>query len=122
MGEIATSDRQITLFCNPDTLKAKKTRAYALAEGLPILEVDIVKTPPTGTQIAELAAMLNMEIHELIIAEHPSLHSSGALPYDLSEEDWITMIRSNPEILKQPIAIRGKTAILVDTPSDIIRI
>ena len=33
----------------------KKKLAYARAGGLPILQVDLLKTPLTGTQIAELA-------------------------------------------------------------------
>ena len=121
MGEIATSERQITIYCNRNTEKAKKTLAYAQAQGVPVLAIDVTKTPLTGTQIAELAEMLGFAIHELIEPQSPGF--SQELPgYDLSEEDWITMIRKNPEILKQPIAIRGHKAILVKSPSDIIRI
>jgi arsenate reductase len=32
------------------------------------------------------------------------------------------MIQHNPEIMKQPIALRGDITILVETPSDIIKI
>jgi len=55
MGEIATSDRQITWFYSSKSSRAKQTLAYAKAEGLPIREVDILKTKLIGTQIAELA-------------------------------------------------------------------
>jgi arsenate reductase-like glutaredoxin family protein len=43
MGEIATSDRQITIFYNSDSDSAKQTLAYAKAEGLPIQKIDILK-------------------------------------------------------------------------------
>jgi arsenate reductase len=42
--------------------------------------------------------------------------------FELSSNDWIKMIQHNPEIMKQPIAIRGDITILVETPSDIIKI
>lgn len=121
MGEIATSERQITLFYSSSSSRAKQTLAYAKAEGLPILEIDILKTPLTGTQIAELADRLGIAIKDLVNQEHPS-YTAKFGHHDLSSEDWIKMIRHNPDIIKQPIALRGNRTILVETPTDIIRI
>ena len=121
MGEIATSERQITLFYSSKSSRAKQALAYAKAEGLPIHEIDILKTPITGTQIAELADRLKIEIKDLVNQEHSSYKSHFA-PHELSSEDWIKMIKNNPEIMKQPIALRGEKTILVETPSDIIKI
>lgn len=121
MGQIATSERMITLFYSSASSRAKQTLAYAKAEGLPIEEVDLLKTPLTGTQIAELAGRLGIEIHDLVNQQHPS-YSKLFGPQEFSEEDWITVIRKNPEIMKQPIALRGDITILVETPSDIIKI
>ena len=121
MGEIATSERQITLLYNSKSSRAKQTLAYAKAEGLPIQEVDILKTPLTGTLIAELADRLGIEVKDLVNQNHPAYTSKFELS-DLSSEDWIKMIKHNPEIMKQPIALRGNMTILVETPSDIIKI
>lgn len=121
MGEIATSDRQITLYYHSKSNRAKQTLAYAKAEGLPIYEVDILKTPLTGTHIAELADRLGIEIKQLVNQEHPAYRSKFEY-HEFSSEDWIKMIRHNPEIMKQPIALRGKLTILVETPTDIIKI
>jgi len=121
MGEIATSNRQITLFYSSKSRRAKQTLAYAKSEGVAIQEIDILKTPITGTQIAELAGRLNIEIKDLVNQEHPS-YKSHFEHHDLSENDWIKMIRHNPEIMKQPIALRGDVTILVETPTDIIKI
>ncbi|MEW7289931.1 arsenate reductase family protein [Aquimarina sp. 2304DJ70-9] len=121
MGEIATSDRQITLFYSSKSVRAKQTLAYAKAEGWPIQEIDILKTPLTGTQIAELAGRLNLEIKDLVNQDHPA-YKSHFEPHDFSSNDWIKMIQHNPEIMKQPIALRGDITILVETPTDIIKI
>lgn len=121
MGEIATSDRQITLFYSSKSNRAKKTLAYAKAEGLPILDIDILKTPLTGTQIAELADKLDLEIKDLVNQEHPA-YMSHFEQHNFSSEDWIKMIQHHPEIMKQPIALRGNRTILVETPTDIIKI
>ena len=121
MGEIATSERQITLFYSSKSTRAKQTLAYAKAEGWPILEIDILKVPLTGTQIAELADRLHLEIKDLVNQEHPS-YKSHFEPHEFSPDDWIKMIKHNPEIMKQPIALRGDITILIETPTDIIKI
>ena len=121
MGEIATSDRQITLYYSSNSIRAKQTLAYAKAEGVAIQEIDILKTPFTGMQIVELADRLGIEIKDFVNQEHP-LYSSKFEPHELSSKDWIKMIIHNPEIMKQPIALRGNKTILVETPTDIIKI
>lgn len=121
MGEIATSKRQITLYYNPESVIAEKTLAFARAEGVAILDIDIMKTPLTGTQLAELSSRLNMEIKDLVDQEHDSYKSKFEV-HDFSTEDWIKMIRSNPEIMKQPIALRGDNTVLVLTPTDILKV
>ncbi|MFT5753581.1 MAG: arsenate reductase [Flavobacterium sp.] len=121
MGEIATSFRQITLFYSSKSVIAKQTLAYAKAEGLPVQEIDILKTHLTGTQIAEIADRLQIEIKDLVNQDHPS-YTSSFIHHDFSNDDWIKMIRHNPEIMKQPIALRGDITILIETPTDIIKI
>ncbi|WP_299336418.1 hypothetical protein [uncultured Psychroserpens sp.] len=121
MGEIATSKRQITLFYSSNSVRAKQTLAYAKAEGLPVQEIDILKTKLTGTQIVELANRLNIKVEDFINQEHPE-YTRQFEHHDFSENDWIKMIRNHPEIMKQPIALRGDIAILVETPTDIIKI
>lgn len=121
MGEIAKSERQITLYYSSKSVRAKQTLAYAKAEGFPIREVDIMKTPLTGTQLCELAERLGVELKDLVNQDHPSFSRKFG-ETDLSTNDWIKLIQHHPDILKQPIAIRGDLTILVETPTDIIKI
>ena len=121
MGEIATSNRQITLFYSSESIRAKQTLAYAQAEGLKIEEIDILKTKLTGEQIAELAERLDMTVADLVNQEHPS-YETHFEHHHFSTDDWIKMIQHNPEIMKQPIALKGDATVLVETPSDILKI
>lgn len=121
MGEIATSNRQITLYYSSNSVRAKQALAYAKAEGLAIQAIDILKTPLTGTQIVELAKRLGIEVKDLINQDHPS-YSSKFEPHELSTDDWVKMIHHTPQIMKQPIALHGDKTILVETPSDMIKI
>jgi arsenate reductase len=121
MGEIATSNRQITIFYNSESLIAEKTLAFAVAEGLDILEIDVLKTPLTGTQIAELCSRLNLEIKDLVNQEEDS-YKLKFQSHDFSTDDWIKMIRNNPKIMRQPIALRGNHTVLINTPTDILKV
>ncbi|WP_117880400.1 arsenate reductase family protein [Aureibaculum luteum] len=121
MGEIATSNREITLLYSSNSERAKQALAYAKTEGLAIHEVDILKTKLTGLQIIELADRLHLEPADLVNQEHPA-YTSHLQHHDLSTDDWIKMIRHNPEIMKQPIALKGDKTVLVETPTDILKI
>ena len=120
MTQIASSNRHITLYCIENSIKGKQTLAYAKAEGVSVLSIDIIKTPLTGSQIAEIANNLDLEIKDLIDLNN-DLFKLEFEHLNLSSEDWIKMIRRNPEILKQPIAIWGDRTILVETPTDIVQ-
>ena len=121
MGEIASSNRQITFFYNSESVRAKKALAHATAESLHIREIDILKTPLTRTQIEEIAQLLNLNAENLVNRDHPYFveHFHDV---ELNEEDWLKLIQHNPKILKQPIAIMGEKAILIDTPTDILKL
>ncbi len=121
MGQIGTNNRQINLYCIENSKRAQQTLAYAKAEGVSVLVIDISKTPILGTQIVEIASRLGMEIKDLINRDNDLFNSKSELP-NLSPKDWIKMIHQNPEILKQPIAIRGDNTILVVTPTDILQL
>jgi arsenate reductase len=121
MPEIATSTRQITLFYNSDSTRGKKALALAKSSGLPIREIDILETPLTGVQILEIADMLQLKVADLVNREHP-VFSNRFGDNDFNEANLLTMIEHNPDILKQPIAIKGDKAILVEAPTDILQL
>lgn len=121
MGQIATLNRQITLFYNSKSVRARKTLAYARVKGLAILRVDILKNKFTGTQIVELAHKLHCRVEDLVNQEHPA-YKLRFKQHNFSTNDWIKMIQNNPIIMKQPIALRGNRTILVETPTDILKI
>lgn len=94
--------------------------AYAKAEGLKIKEIAILKTKLTGTQIVEFAERLQLVVTDSVNQEHPSYKGQFG-HHNFSTNDWIKTMCHNP-IMKQPIALRGNTIILVEISTDIIKI
>jgi arsenate reductase len=119
MGEIETSNRQITLYYNSNSEKDKKILATAQAQGYAVEEIDLQKTELTGTQLVELADRLNVKVAELINQEHAT-YKANFEDHDYSTDDWIKMIQNNPEILRHPIALRGAKSKFVKTSTDIM--
>lgn len=119
MGEIETSNRQVTLYYNSNSEKDKKILATAQAKGYAIEEVDLQKTELTGTQIAELADRMNIRVADLINQDHAT-YKANFENHDYSADDWIKMIQNNPEILRHPIALRGARIMFVKTSTDIL--
>lgn len=121
MAEIATSERQMTLFCNAESSIAKQTIAHAKAERVSLLVIDLLKTKLTGTQLVELADKLGMAVKDLVAMGRPAFKKKFG-DVDFSTFDWLTAMRENPEIIKQPIALKGKKILLIETPSDILKL
>lgn len=121
MSEIARSERQITIYYNSSSVRAEQAIALAQSEGIAIALVDMLKTPITGTQLVELAKGLGLTVADLVNQNH-NAYSGKFEPHELSTDDWIKMIKHNPEIMKQPIAIKGDRMILIETPTDILKL
>lgn len=121
MPEIAKSERQITLFYSSDSVRAKKVQALARTKELPIREIDILATPLTGTQILEIAENLHVKVSDLVNQEHPYFKEHFG-HHDFDDASWLKMIEHNPQILKQPIAMRGGKTVLIETPTDILQL
>ncbi len=120
MPELATSESEIILFYNPNSPSGKKTLAYAKGEGFPVRDVDILKHQFTGTQLEELADRLHVPIDGLVNKEHPDFEKY--MNDDFSDDDWIKILRKNPKLIKEPIAIRGHQAMFVRTSSELSRL
>ncbi|HEA23319.1 hypothetical protein LCGC14_1093950 [marine sediment metagenome] len=121
MSELATSTREIILFYNPNRDSAKQTLGYAKGEGFPVRDVDILKNGFTGIQLEELADLLQVKIEGLVNKNHPD-YEEHYKNVDFDDNDWIKILRKNPELIREPIAIRGKKAMFVETPSDLSRL
>jgi arsenate reductase len=108
----------ITLYYNSDSARAKQTLAYAKTENIAINDINILKTTLPGTKIAQLAKGLGIEVSELVNQEHPT-YADKFESHTFSSDDWIKMIHHNPEIMRQPIAVKGDKTMIISSPRDI---
>ncbi|WP_299778602.1 hypothetical protein [uncultured Formosa sp.] len=122
MGVIAEDKNQMTLIYNSETSVGKQTLAYANASDKALASVDISKTKVTGTQWAELASRLDINIADLVDQEHANfVKNFGNKAALLSSEDWIKVLHNQPEVLKGCIVINGKESLVITNPSDLVK-
>lgn len=118
---IANSDKQFTIFLDPSSYKGKQTLAYAKSNNIPLREVDIIKSPLTGTQIVEIADLLNIPIKELVNKGSQNFTQKMKDTEEFDEKDWVKILEENPDLIRAPIVLKGQKAMLISTPTDVLR-
>lgn len=119
MGVIGTDDKEIILYYHSGTILGKQTLGYVSASKRKLLSIDISKTKVTGTQWAELAENLHLEISDLIDKGHPDfIKNYGSGPIDLDEHDWLKILEKTPQVVTYPIVINGNEYLQIKNPSD----
>ena len=120
MSELAVSECEILLFYDPNAPIGAESLGYAKGEGYALRDFDILKNKFTGMQFEDIADRLHVPIDGLVNKDHPDFERYKDDSF--SDDDWIKILQKNPQLIKQPIAIRGHQAIFVKTPSDLSRL
>ena len=116
-----THSREILIYYNPASSSDRKTVAHAQSVSPHIKSFAFSKSPSTGTSWNQILSALDVSPKELLNKAHPYYqeHIRGR---EFDDENWIKVLKNNPEMIKHPIAVRGKRAILCSTPTDIYRL
>lgn len=114
-------DSEISLFHNPECNKAKKARAMAGSLARTVNAYEFSKLPRTQTQWRELLGSLGKKAKDILDKSKP-YYQANIRGRDFQEEDWLNIVINNPDLIRSPIAMRGNKALLLDNPSDILRI
>lgn len=109
MGVISKDKRKLTVYYNSNNTIGEQTLAYANASEKELLAIDISQTNVTGTQWAEMASGLDMNISDIIDTKHPDfINTYGDSTPKMQEHDWLKILEKEPQFLKYPIVIYGE--------------
>lgn len=114
-----TNEREIVIYWKPGENKDKNTYTLARQISNHIEEIDIIKNPPTQTQLKELVDLLDVNIESLIETES-EIYKKQFDGMQLEEPDWLIALVRNPSMIKTPIVIKGKKALIIETPSNVL--
>jgi len=118
----ANTNKEITLIYNSEEPIGRQILANALKEKITVHDIDLKYIKLTPTQWAALASQLNLDISELVDTKSPVFLKKFGKVEDLAEQDWLSLLAHNPDILKAPIALKGSKIIMITNPQEILYI
>ncbi len=116
-----THHREILIYFNPESSNDRKTVAHAQSLVPHVRTYSFEKAPSTGTSWQQIIKSLDLHPKDLMNKAHP-YYQANIRGREFNEEDWVNVIKFNPAILKAPIAMRGKKAILCTSATDIYKL
>ncbi len=113
--------REILIFYNAESQRDRQTVLHAKSLVNHVKSFTYNNGLKTRRSWQEIIMALEIHPKELLNKAHPFYqeHIRGR-EFGLSK--WLKVIAHNPDIIKAPIAIRGKRAILCITPTDIYQL
>ena len=115
-----THPREILLYYNPESSADKKTLAYANSISRHVRSFSHQKNKSTTTAWQVMLKSLDIHPKKLFNKALPE-YQARIRGKELNYEGWLRVLQRNPHLIKSPIAIQGKKAILVETPTDILK-
>ena len=113
-------ENEILLIYNANKFQDNQVLGYASAiDKYTVNEKNIDKNPLTGTQIAELAGKMGLQVLDLI-DKTCDLYLNKIKTTDFSNEETLKIITNNPEALNTPIAMLNGTVFFVHSAYDFI--
>ena len=122
MGVLATDNNKITLIYNSENSIGKQTYAYVTSSKKGFLAIDSAKTTITGTQWAEIADGLGVNLGDLINQDHPDFKKVYGEKISLDDEhDYLKILQNAPELVTTPIVIVDGDFYAIESPSDFLK-
>ncbi len=112
---------EVTIIYNFEQRQGREAVAYGKQVAEHVREVDISKDPLTERQMAELLMKLNLKPED-IIDRTSTVYQDKYEGVEMAEQDWLGVLKQNPELMKTPIGILGNRAVVCESPGDILKL
>ena len=116
-----THENEILVYYNPASNKAKKVLALARTISQNVKEVEYHKTPFTPTMWQRLLHKLELRPKDML-NRSDAYYQSNIRGRDFNREGWLQILIRNPDLIKGPIVVQGRKAVLCNSPSDIYQL
>jgi arsenate reductase len=112
---------ELWLFFDCESGSHKKTRALAKSITRHVNEFSLSHNKLSKLRWAEILLMLNMRPKDLLNKSDKKYQEMIA-GHDFDDDNWLEILRENPCMIKAPIAILDKKAVLCINPKDIYKL
>jgi len=119
--ELAVHPNELLVLYDSSSQLSKKTLAFARTVSDHIQEIEFKKTQFRNTIWKEILDLLQLPPKELLNKAHPE-YKKMIRGNEFRDDDWLNVISHNPELIRGPIAIKNKKAVLCLRPKDILKV
>jgi arsenate reductase-like glutaredoxin family protein len=114
------NNQTVTIFYKGNKRSDGEALGYARPLKPHSLEIDLTKDNITSTQLMEIANKLGVSVSELVDRES-DMYKEQYNGMDFDDNNWLTLLTQNPELLRTPIIFNGDQGIIADSGRDVIK-
>jgi arsenate reductase len=111
----------ITIYHNPRCDISRKALALIQDKDKEIVVIDYFANPISENHLMELARRLDVHPLEMVRTTE-TLYKEKYADKELSEDNWVTVLAHNPELLHRPIVFNNNMAIIAIPPESVLRL
>lgn len=104
--------KQTTIWHNPRCSKSRAAVELLQSRGVDFLVIKYLETPPSTQQLEQIVKLLGSKPADLVRKQEPLFDQLGLGDRTLSDDEWLTVLSENPQLIQRPIVVHaGKAAI-----------
>ena len=112
-----------TIYHNKKCSKSRATLELLQSKGLEPNIIEYLKNPPTVDELEKIIIKLNIHPKHLIRFKEDKAKELGISSGDqLTNEQWITILAKNPNLIERPIVLTSTGAVIGRPPENVLKV
>ncbi|MDQ4148228.1 MAG: arsenate reductase family protein [Pseudomonadota bacterium] len=110
---------KVTVYQKPTCTKCRTALRLLKERGVEFDAINYYEQPLTTERLRELLGKLKLSPREVLRKDEPIARKLEINKRDLSDDELITLMVKNPDLIQRPIVVRGNKAVLGRPPENI---
>ena len=112
-----------TIYHNQKCSKSRAALELLQSKGLEPSIIEYLKNPPTFDELEEIIIKLNIHPKQLIrFKEDKAKELNISIGDQLTNEQWITILANNPDLIERPIVVTVTGAVIGRPPENVLKL
>ena len=99
-----------TIYHNPRCSKSRASLEMLEAKGITPTIVKYLETPPNIDELTQVLSKLGLKAEQIVRKGEALYKELGLAEKTLSNEEWISVLVENPQLMERPIVVNGDKA------------
>lgn len=109
------------IFHNPRCSKSRQTLALIEEKGVGIEIIKYLENTPTKSELVDVINKLGITPFQLV-RKSEDIYKEEFKGKELSDDEWIEAMVTNPKLIERPIVIEGNKAVIGRPPETVLEL